>query len=263
MEFDKYGRIKNPTISSPQSVNTYTQIQNNHNSRTFFLWDWFNDLVIGIGNFIANSTDFIIGALALIIIISGCIYAISALIDVWSNHGFFIAALITIFGGGLLYTIVVIILGILSWVVAIFLFMIRYIFYNAYTLLLFLGIILCVRWYVNKDYSSSVYQEPVNNSVINWDVNKEEMQDARNESGTEGSNVKESNIEKPIIDKSIVEESTEKEINPITKSAYTSIRSKVPSLSPSTKSKRSTSFSLEKVDKIPTQKNSVKPKIRR
>lgn len=258
MEFDKYGRIKNPTISSPRSVNAYTQVNNNHRSRTFFLWDWFNDLVIGIGNFIANSTDFILGALAWIVIIAGSIYAISALIDVWSNHDFFIAALITIFGGGLLYTIVMIILGILSWIVAILLVIIRYIFYNAYTLLLFIGIIVGIRWYINKDHSSIVYPEQANSSIMSRDTNVVEVQDIINESDTEDSNVEEPYVEEPLIDKSIVEEINEEDPFPLHSSSSTSMNNtrstKFSSHTekPSTHSK-GTGFCLEKVDKIPTQ----------
>lgn len=166
MEFDRYGRLKNPGISSTEPVNTYTHIQNSRNTSTFFLWDWFNDLVIGIGNFIGNYTETIIGILTWIAIIVGGISAISLLIDVWSKNNFLVAALITIFGGGILYYVFMIILGILYLIVSIVLVVLRYIFYNAYTLLLVIGLWVGIVWYNNRDSATSVQKEPVRSSFV-------------------------------------------------------------------------------------------------
>ena len=163
MEFDKYGRLRNPGISSTEPVNTYTHITNSRSSSTFFLWDWFNDLVIGIGNFIADHTETIIGILTWIVIIVGGFFAISLLNEVWSNNNFLVATLITIFGGGILYYIFMIILGILYWIVSLSLIVLRYIFYNAFTLLFVIGLWVGFAWYNNKD-SAPAAQQPVSSS---------------------------------------------------------------------------------------------------
>lgn len=166
MEFDRYGRLKNPGISSTEPVNTYTHITNSRSTSTFFLWDWFNDFVIGIGNFIAHSTEFIIGALAWVAMIVGGVAGIALLIDVWSKNNFFVAALITVFGGGLLYYVFMIILGLLYWVVSIALVILRYIFYNAFTLLLVVGICLSIVWYNDRGSSSSFQSQPSQSSYV-------------------------------------------------------------------------------------------------
>lgn len=166
MEFDRYGRLRNPGISSTEPVNTYTHYQNSRSSSTFFLWDWFNDLVIGIGNFIADHTETIIGILAWIAIIVGGVSAISLLIEVWSNNNFLVAALITVFGGGILYYVFMIILGLLYWIVSIALVVLRYIFYNAFTLLLVIGLWIGIAWYNNRDSAPAVQQEPVRSSFV-------------------------------------------------------------------------------------------------
>lgn len=166
MEFDRYGRLKNPGISSTEPVNTYTHITNSRSSSTFFLWDWFNDVVIGIGNFIADHTETIIGILTWIVIIVGGISAISILTEVWSNNNFLGAALITIFVGGILYYVFMIILGILYWIVSLTLIVLRYIFYNAFTLLFVIGLWVGIAWYNNKDSAPAVQQEPVRSSLV-------------------------------------------------------------------------------------------------
>ena len=166
MEFDRYGRLKNPGISSTEPVNTYTHITNSRSSSTFFLWDWFNDLVIGIGNFIADHTETIIGILTWIVIIVGGISAISILTEVWSNNNFLGAALITIFVGGILYYVFMIILGILYWIVSLTLIVLRYIFYNAFTLLFVIGLWVGIAWYNNNDSAPAVQQEPVRSSLV-------------------------------------------------------------------------------------------------
>lgn len=88
-EFDRYGRLRNPGISSTAPINNITHVQNSRSSSVFAPWDWFNDLIIGIGNFIAGSTEAIIGILAAIIMLGGIIMAIVFLFSVWTQYSFF------------------------------------------------------------------------------------------------------------------------------------------------------------------------------
>lgn len=167
MEFDEYGRLKNPGIPSPQPVNNYTQTQNRRNLSTFYLWDQFNDFVIGIGNFFANNSETIMGVMIWIVGAIGAIYAIIALIGIWSNNNFIVATIITILGGGLLYWAFLFVIGVLYWVLSVTMAVLRFIFYNAYTLLLVIGICVGLVWYNNRDsQSSSVQSEPVRSSVV-------------------------------------------------------------------------------------------------
>lgn len=164
MEFDRYGRIRNPNITSTEPVDTYTHVTNSRSSSTFFLWDWFNDMIIGIGNFIANSTEYIIAGLTWIVLLAGGIFAVTSLIEVWTKNNFIVAAIITFFGGGLLYYVFMIMLGILYWIVSVSLAILRYIFYNAYTLLLVVGICVGVVWYSNRNASIASNYEPTTRS---------------------------------------------------------------------------------------------------
>ena len=166
MEFDRYGRIKNPGISSTEPVNTYTHVTNSRSTNTFFLWDWINDFVIGIGNFIANSTEVIIGILTWIAIIAGGIVGITLLVDVWSKNSFIVAALITFFGGGILYYVFMIILGIMYWVVSISLVIVRYIFYNVYTLLLVVCLWIGIVCYKGCNNSMTTQNDSVRSTLV-------------------------------------------------------------------------------------------------
>ena len=252
MEFDKYGRLKNPGISSTDPVNTYTHIQNSRSSRTFAPWDWFNDFVIGIGNFIANSTEFIIGALAWIVIIAGGITGIVFLFDVWSIHSFIAAALITVLGGGILYYVFMFILGILYWIVSISLVIVRYIFYNAYTLLLVIGICLGIVWYNNREPSYDTAE------ILN--VEREQVM---SETDVEGPYKEESRLEEPSTEEP-KEIDFEKEEIDIGRSTVEEINNNEPinidSPEDSPAPSKGTGFKLEKVDHIPYEDNPPKSK---
>lgn len=172
MEFDQFGRMRNPGISSTEPVNRYTHIRNERPSRTFFLWDWFNDLIAGIGNFIADSTEFIIGALTWIAIIGGGICAITALYQIWTENGFIAAVLITLFCGGIVYYVFMIILGIMYWIVSVSLAILRFIFYNGYTFLIFIGICTGIVWYNNRHPSSYTRQETTPTTLVTHPVSR-------------------------------------------------------------------------------------------
>lgn len=166
MEFDEYGRLKNPGIPSPEPVNTYTQTRNRRSSSTFFLWDWFNDFVISIGNFLANNYETIMGFMIWIMGAIGAICGIIILVNIWSNHNFIVATIITIIAGGLLYWVFLIIIGILYWVLSIILAILRFTFYNAYTLLLVIGICIGIVWYNNRSSSPTFQHNPASSSFI-------------------------------------------------------------------------------------------------
>lgn len=238
MEFDKYGRLKNPGISSTDPVNTYTHIRNSRHIRTFAPWDWFNDFVIGIGNFIANSTEFIIGALTWIVLIAGGITGIILLFDVWSKNSFIAAALITILGGGILYYIFMFILGVLYWIVSILLVILRFIFYNAYTLLLVIGICAGIVWYNNRGHSYDTA------GIMNAGSEQVVLEAEFEEPYTEESQAEDPMPEEPETGQSVVEEITGNEpIEPIDEN---------PPTNPPTTTK-GTGFRLEKVDHIPNE----------
>ena len=140
MEFDQYGRLKNPGFPSTAPVDNYIHVQNVRTTSTFPWWDWFNDHIIDIGNFIAKGTEYILSGLTWIAIIIGAIFAITILYQVWTENSFIAALFITVIGGGILYYVFLIIFGIIYWIVSIALAIIRYIFYNAYTLLIFIAV---------------------------------------------------------------------------------------------------------------------------
>lgn len=140
IQFDQYGRLRNPGIPSTRPLDDYTHIQNIRTTSTFYWWDWFNDIIINIGNFIAKSTEYILSGLTWIAIIIGAIFAISSLFQVWRENSFIAALFITAIGGVILYYVFLIIFGIIYWGVSIALVVIRFIFYNAYTFLLFIAI---------------------------------------------------------------------------------------------------------------------------
>lgn len=163
-EFDRYGRLRNPGISSTAPINNITHVQNSRSSSVFAPWDWFNDLIIGIGNFIAGSTEAIIGILAAIIMLGGIIMAIVFLFSVWTQYSFWGALAITIIGGGIGYYVFMIILGVVYWIVAVSLAILRFIFYNAYTLLITIVIVFGITQCNN--HKNNVNSQPVRSNIM-------------------------------------------------------------------------------------------------
>lgn len=105
-------------------------------------WTRANNFIIGIGNWFAEHNSNITGGLAVILLVLAWIYFGISVIGLWIQDGFFSALIFGIIGGVIFYYISMIAAGILIGIGIIILAIIRYIFYNIYTLILTIGIVL-------------------------------------------------------------------------------------------------------------------------
>lgn len=118
-------------------------------------WSRLNNFVIGIGNWFAEHNSNITGILALILLVLGWLYFVISVIGIWREDGFFSALIFGIIGGVIFYYVSMIAAGILIWVGVIVLGIVRFIFYNIYTLLITIAIIIGIIWYNGTPNSSS------------------------------------------------------------------------------------------------------------
>lgn len=106
------------------------------------LWDRINNFFIGIGNWIATN-----GETAMTYISFGLLglfwlgFAISIIV-VWVDEGFIWALIAGVIGGGVMYLISGIALAVLFFIDDFILLIVRYIFYNVYTFLIALAVLL-------------------------------------------------------------------------------------------------------------------------
>ena len=107
-------------------------------------WSRINNFVIGIGNWFAEHNSNITGTLALILLVLAWLYFGISVIGIWREDGFFSALIFGIIGGVIFYYVSMIAAGILIWVGVIVLAIVRYIFYNIYTLLITIAIVIGV-----------------------------------------------------------------------------------------------------------------------
>ena len=126
--------FRRPTIPSNSS---YSYSSNNW-------WNSINNFVIGIGNWFAEHSSGITGGLAVILLAIGWIYFIVSVIGIWIEDGFFSALIFGIIGGVIFYYVSMIAAGILIWVGVVVLALIRYVFYNIYTLIISIVLIICI-----------------------------------------------------------------------------------------------------------------------
>lgn len=119
-------------------------------------WSRINNFVIGIGNWFAEHNSNITGTLALILLVLAWLYFAISVIGIWREDGFFSALIFGIIGGVIFYYVSMIAAGILIWVGVIVLAIVRFIFYNIYTLLITIAIIIGFI-YCNGTPSSTSY----------------------------------------------------------------------------------------------------------
>jgi hypothetical protein len=113
--------------------------------QSYNLWDRFNDFISEIGDWIAIHSEMITNYCGLGLFVLSWIGFALAIISIWMSEGFIWALLAGVIGGGIFYYVSMILLGIFIFVMNIVLAIIRYLFYNAYTFLIpiLLVIVLC------------------------------------------------------------------------------------------------------------------------
>ena len=117
------------------STRTNTSSRSYYSSSNLSLWDRLNNFVIGIGNWIARS-----GESAMSYIAFGCLGLawlgfVIGIIAIWIDEGFIWAVVVAIFGGGIWYILSGLALALFFFIDDFILLIVRYIFYNIYTLL--------------------------------------------------------------------------------------------------------------------------------
>ena len=105
-------------------------------------WNRLNNSVIGIGNWFAEHNSNITGTLALILLVLAWLYFAISVIGIWREDGFFSALIFGVIGGVIFYYVSMIAAGILIWVGVVVLAIVRFVFYNIYTLLITIAIII-------------------------------------------------------------------------------------------------------------------------
>lgn len=133
--FDKYGRLLNENfrtqnLSSFPSSSSYSYT----NSRSW--WQKVNDFVAGIGDWISDNEDALSSNISMGVFILSWVGFACGVISIWVDEGFFWALLAGLIGGGIFYYVSMLLFGAYFVILKIFLVIARYIFYNAYTLLI-------------------------------------------------------------------------------------------------------------------------------
>lgn len=151
-QFDQYGRlIRNSPRPIPINTAPY-HTSTTVNGSDLGLWDRFDNFIRRIGNWFAEYSENITGLIAIVICAIGAIMFISWLISL----GWLWGIVAGIFLGGIVYYAVLIVAGIFIFLGNIALGIIRYIFYNGWTFLLTIAIIM--GFIIFGDYSQQTYK---------------------------------------------------------------------------------------------------------
>lgn len=143
MATDQFGQIirrtpriipieRNPEISATPVSNT-----------NLGLWSTFDSIVGGIGNWIADSSETIVGILTIIF----GIVALIPIIKWFVSIGLFWSIVAGIFLGGIIYYAFMIVVGIFAFVCYIAIGVIRFVFLNGLTFLITIAIAVGLLWY--------------------------------------------------------------------------------------------------------------------
>ena len=143
MAIDQYGQIirRSPRPIPINTVPYHTSPSTNGSTYTYdnlSLWDRFDNFIRRIGNWFAEYSESITGLIAIVICAIGAIMFISWLISL----GWLWGIVAGIFLGGIVYYAVLIVAGIFIFLGNIALGIVRYIFYNGWTFLITLAIVL-------------------------------------------------------------------------------------------------------------------------
>lgn len=155
--------------STRASTRANTSARSYYSNSNLSLWDRLNNFVIGIGNWIARN-----GESALSYVAFGClglawIGFVIGIIAIWIDEGFIWAAIAAIFGGGICYILSGLALAVFFFLDDFILLIVRYIFYNIYTLLvavvLLVGPVVLdaagrVDWFSDSDSAQVEMYEP-------------------------------------------------------------------------------------------------------
>lgn len=121
--------------STRASTRTNTSSRSYYSSSNLSLWDRLNNFVIGIGNWIARNGESAMSYVAMACLAIAWIGFVIGIIAIWIDEGFIWAAIAAIFGGGICYYLSGIALAVFYFLDDFILLIVRYIFYNIYTLL--------------------------------------------------------------------------------------------------------------------------------
>lgn len=137
-----------PVIEIPRNTSTYTSYSSLDNSCHTSLWSRFNNGVASIGNCFADKSQIVLGLLSLIAMAIIFIICVANVIVTWIEQGFWSALFIAFIAG---------VVGVVLWYVAAFVIVIgvnvvmyglRFVFWNAWTLLIVIMISIGGWWYI-------------------------------------------------------------------------------------------------------------------
>lgn len=136
-EVDQFGRIirrTRPSLPDTHYTPTYTS-----SSTSLSWWNRLNNFFIDIGNWFAGHTEDITSILTLIVAGFGILGLAVWVIGVFGSEGFLLGIL-SIVGAYFMGYIMFIAIGIGAWILGMFLLIIRYVFWNIYTVLIAVAI---------------------------------------------------------------------------------------------------------------------------
>jgi biopolymer transport protein ExbD len=142
MAIDKYGRRINPNYQS-RPVSSF--VPSYHASvRRRNIWERANNFISDIGEWIEDNRDALSNNLSVGFYFLAWIGLVIGVISQWINSSFWSALLTFIIGGVIVFYAAAIGTGILMYALRVFFFVARYIFYNIYTLLIAIVIVVAI-----------------------------------------------------------------------------------------------------------------------
>lgn len=140
------GEIQGGNFGRPPTVVRGLSQSARHNTyrRRYNLWDRFNNFISEIGDWIADHSEMMTNYCGMGLFVLSWIGFALSIISTWISQGFIWALIAGVIGGGIFYYISMILLGVFIFVMNIILAVIRYLFYNAYTFLIPIILIIAI-----------------------------------------------------------------------------------------------------------------------
>ena len=146
-EFDKYGRWINPNYQS-RPVSSFTSTYRSASRRrNYNIWGRLNDFIANIGDWIDDNAEALSNNCSVGFYFLAWIGLVIGVIGQWISSSFWSALLTAVVGGVIVYYAAAIGMFILMYALRGFLFVVRYVFYNIYTLLIAIAIVVALVFY--------------------------------------------------------------------------------------------------------------------
>jgi uncharacterized protein YgiM (DUF1202 family) len=139
-QFDKYGRWINPNYQ-PQTVSGFSATSRTRTRRHGF-WGRTNDFVANVGEWLGNNNEAFAVNLSFVYYVLVWVGLAIGVIAQWIEDGFFSALITAVIGGVIVFYTAMIVAVIFMYFMRVVLWVARWIFYNIYTLLIFVVIVL-------------------------------------------------------------------------------------------------------------------------